>query len=36
ERYVVAPSGSVEATLTTQPAGFRRTFRLERCAAASV
>jgi molecular chaperone DnaK (HSP70) len=36
ERYVVAPSGSVEVTLTTQPAGFKRTFRLERCAAASV
>jgi hypothetical protein len=30
ERYVVAPSGSVEVTLTTQPAGFKRTFRLER------
>ncbi|OBK28840.1 molecular chaperone Hsp70 [Mycobacterium asiaticum] len=30
ERYVVAPSGAVEVTLTTQPAGFRRTFRLER------
>ena len=36
ERYVVAPSGAVEVTLTTQPAGFKRTFRLERCAAASV
>jgi molecular chaperone DnaK len=35
ERYVVAPSGAVEVTLTTQPAGFKRTFRLERCAAAS-
>jgi molecular chaperone DnaK len=34
ERYVVAPSGAVEVTLTTQPAGFERTFRLERCAAA--
>jgi molecular chaperone DnaK len=33
ERYVVAPSGAVEVTLTTQPAGFRRTFRLERCVA---
>lgn len=32
ERYVVAPSGAVEVTLTTQPAGFKRTFRLERCA----
>ena len=30
ERYVVAPGGAVEVTLTTQPAGFRRTFRLER------
>ena len=30
ERYVVAPSGAVEVTLTTQPAGFKRTFRLER------
>jgi molecular chaperone DnaK len=36
ERYVVAPNGAVEVTLTTQPAGFERTFRLERCAAASV
>src|SRR6201997_3462807 len=36
ERYVVAPSGSVEVTLTTQPAGFKRTFRLERCAAAGL
>jgi molecular chaperone DnaK len=35
ERYVVAPSGAVEVTLTTQPAGFKRTFRLERCAAAA-
>ena len=34
ERYVVAPSGAVEVTVTTQPAGFRRTFRLERRAAA--
>ena len=33
ERYVVAPSGAVEVTLTTQPAGFMRTFRLERCVA---
>src|SRR5262249_47652920 len=33
ERYVVAPSGAVEVTLTTQPGGFMRTFRLERCAA---
>ncbi len=33
ERYVVAPSGAVEVTLTTQPAGFERTFRLERRAA---
>jgi molecular chaperone DnaK len=30
ERYVVAPSGAVEVTLTTHPAGFERTFRLER------
>ena len=30
ERYVVAPSGAVEVTLTTQPAGFKRTFRLSR------
>jgi molecular chaperone DnaK len=36
ERYVVAPTGAVEVTLTTQPAGFRRTFRLERRAAAKV
>ena len=35
ERYVVAPSGAVEVTLTTQPAGFKRTFRLERRASAS-
>ncbi|OBH26257.1 molecular chaperone Hsp70 [Mycobacterium sp. E1715] len=35
ERYVIAPSGAVEVTLTTQPAGFKRTFRLERRAAAS-
>jgi len=35
ERYVVAPGGAVEVTLTTHPAGFERTFRLERCAAAS-
>lgn len=34
ERYVIAPSGAVEVTLTTQPAGFERTFRLERCASA--
>ncbi|MCV7408451.1 molecular chaperone Hsp70 [Mycobacterium florentinum] len=32
ERYVVAPSGAVEVTLTTQPGGFMRTFRLERAA----
>jgi len=30
ERYVVAPSGAVEVTLTTRPAGLERTFRLER------
>jgi molecular chaperone DnaK len=36
ERYVVAPSGAVEVTLTTHPAGFERTFRLERHAAASL
>ncbi len=30
ERYVIAPSGAVEVTLTTQPAGFKRTFRLKR------
>ncbi|MDT5147685.1 MAG: hypothetical protein QOC58_2330 [Mycobacterium sp.] len=35
ERYVIAPTGAVEVTLTTQPAGFERTFRLERCASAS-
>lgn len=35
ERYVIAPSGAVEVTLTTKPAGFERTFRLERCASAS-
>ncbi|TAM64688.1 Hsp70 family protein [Mycobacterium sp.] len=35
EHYVIAPSGAVEVTLTTQPAGFKRTFRLERCAPAS-
>jgi hypothetical protein len=34
ERYVVAPSGAVEVTLTTQPGGFMRTFRLERYASA--
>jgi molecular chaperone DnaK len=34
ERYVVAPNGAVEVTLTTQPGGFMRTFRLERCASA--
>jgi molecular chaperone DnaK len=31
ERYVVAPGGAVEVTLTTHPGGFMRTFRLERC-----
>jgi Ethanolamine utilization protein EutJ (predicted chaperonin) len=36
ERYVVAPSGAVEVTLTTQPGGFMRTFRLERCASAGL
>ncbi len=36
ERYVIAPTGAVEVTLTTQPAGFKRTFRLERCANATV
>jgi molecular chaperone DnaK (HSP70) len=36
ERYVVAPSGAVEVTLTTQPAGFQRTFRLERRVSAGV
>ncbi|OBF55462.1 molecular chaperone Hsp70 [Mycobacterium sp. 852002-53434_SCH5985345] len=35
ERYVITPSGAVEVTLTTQPAGFKRTFRLERRASAS-
>ncbi|OBK96066.1 molecular chaperone Hsp70 [Mycobacterium asiaticum] len=30
ERYVVAPSGAVEVTVTTQPTGYQRTFRLER------
>ena len=35
ERYLIAPSGAVEVTLTTHPAGFQRTFRLERCASAS-
>jgi len=35
ERYVVARGGAVEVTLTTHPAGFRRTFRLERRAHAS-
>lgn len=35
ERYVITPSGAVEVTLTTQPAGFERTFRLERRATAS-
>ncbi len=35
ERYVIAPGGAVEVTLTTQPAGFERTFRLERRAAAA-
>ncbi len=34
ERYVIAPGGAVEVTLTTRPAGFERTFRLERRAAA--
>jgi molecular chaperone DnaK len=36
ERYVITPGGAVEVTLTTQPAGFERTFRLERRAAAGV
>ncbi len=36
ERYVVAPSGAVEVTLTTQPAVFQRTFRLERRVCAGV
>ncbi|WP_156688401.1 Hsp70 family protein [Mycobacterium sp. Marseille-P9652] len=35
ERYVIAPTGAVEVTLTTRPAGYERTFRLERCAPAS-
>lgn len=35
ERYVIAPSGAVEVTLTTRPAGFERTFRLERRSPAS-
>ncbi|CQD20660.1 DnaK family protein [Mycobacterium europaeum] len=35
ERYVITPSGAVEVTLTTRPAGFERTFRLERCASVS-
>ncbi|BBY41631.1 molecular chaperone [Mycobacterium mantenii] len=35
ERYVIAPSGAVEVTLTTRSSGFERTFRLERCASAS-
>ena len=35
ERYVITPGGAVEVTLTTQPAGFKRTFRLERCASAA-
>lgn len=30
ERYSVGPGGAVEVTLTIQPTGFRRTFRLER------
>jgi molecular chaperone DnaK len=33
---VVAPSGAVEVTLTTHPAGFERTFRLERRVCAGV
>jgi molecular chaperone DnaK (HSP70) len=36
ERYVVAPSGAVEVTLTTRPAGYQRTFRLERRVSAGV
>lgn len=36
ERYVVAPGGAVEVTLTAQPTGFRRTFRLERHAPAGL
>lgn len=35
ERYLITPGGAVEVTLTTRPAGFERTFRLERCASAS-
>lgn len=35
ERYEIAPGGAVQVTLTTQPAGFQRTFRLERRAAAA-
>lgn len=31
----IAPGGAVAVTLTTQPAGFQRTFRLERRAAAA-
>ncbi|WP_131807367.1 hypothetical protein, partial [Mycobacterium pseudoshottsii] len=27
---VIAPSGAAEVTLTTHPAGFNRTFRLQR------
>ncbi|QLL08958.1 Hsp70 family protein [Mycobacterium vicinigordonae] len=34
ERYTIGPSGAVEVTLTTQPAGFTRTYRLERRASA--
>ncbi|MBX9640962.1 MAG: Hsp70 family protein [Mycobacteriaceae bacterium] len=30
EIYTVAPTGAVEVTLTTQPTGIQRTFRLER------
>ncbi|WP_099223082.1 Hsp70 family protein [Mycobacterium persicum] len=36
ERYVVVPGGAVEVTLTTQPTGFQRTFRLERHAPAGL
>jgi molecular chaperone DnaK (HSP70) len=36
ERYVVAPSGAVEVTLTTHPGVFERTFRLERHATANL
>src|ERR1700739_3707295 len=36
ECYVVAPTGAVEVILTTQPAGFRRTFRLRRHSPASL